>query len=165
MRRRIASALLAFFFALLLVSCGQASSESSSSPRASQTTGSDIIDSGIPATIDLQTEAKAESSTPGRTALALLICRLDKTSSLKSLAQKSASDLFAMLRETAVQHAQTLQALNERFGLTDILASEGIYVKISGNMAQTVSLPIQPNAGWETQFENAYNAASSSTSS
>lgn len=68
-----------------------------------------------------------------------------------------------MLRETATQNAQTLESLNIQFHLTDILASEGISVKIHANAADTLSAPILPAADWMAQFQTAYAASGSSS--
>lgn len=116
------------------------------------------IDTILPATVDLNVMARTYASTPGRVALSLIICRLDRSSYLQSLTQKSAQDLFSMLREVSSQNAQTLEALNTQFHLTDILASEGIYVHIHANAADPLTTPVAPASDWVTQFQTAYAA-------
>lgn len=124
-----------------------------------------LISSPLPSTVNLADMAHAYGSTPGRVALSLVICRMDRSNSLQSLAQKSAQDLFAMLRETATQNTQTLESLNIQFHLTDILASENIYVKIHANAADALSAPIAPAANWIEQFQAAYAASGNRSSS
>lgn len=158
----------AVLFSMVLFSaCGTQSlppkQGASTSSTASFSAHSGLISSVLPSTVNLVDMAHAYGSTPGRIALSLLICRLDRSSSLQDLSQKPAQDLFAMLRETATQNAQTLESLNIQFHLTDILASEGISVKIHANAADTLSAPILPAADWMAQFQTAYAASGSSS--
>lgn len=146
--------------AVALAACGQKKASSSKSVSAQETGSvSSAASSTLPASVDLAAEAKTLGSTPGRTALALIICRLDPTNQLQPLAQKNAGDLFSLLQEIAVQKSRTLESLDQQFGLRDILASENIYVIIRANAADTVSGAVSSvAAGWEQNFEKAYAA-------
>lgn len=96
-------------------------------------------------------EAENHDSTPGRVALSMLICRLDSSHVYSDLVKKNAKDLFDILSETAFEKDITLESLNNTYGLSDILASEDIYVIIESN--NVTSLPSPSTSG----------AASSST--
>lgn len=137
----------------------------SASEKKISSANSGQIKNTLPSTVNLTNMANTYASTPGRVALSLIICSMDRSNSLKTLPQKSARDLFSMLRETAAQNTQTLESLNTEFGLTDILASEGIYVRIHANAADTLTMPTAPAADWITRFESAYATSSSNSKS
>ena len=149
--------------ALALAACGQRETSSATSKSVSVLEAESVsgtVASALPETVDLAAEAQTLGSTPGRTALALIVCRLDPTNSLAALAQKNAADLLSLLQEIAVQKSRTLESLDQQFGLRDILASEHVYVLIHANAADTVSGDgSAASAGWEQNFEKAYAAA------
>lgn len=164
MRRRLLLFAAAFLSLVLFSACSAFQSKPSTS--TSSTTSSSIhkglINSTLPSSIDLLDMAHTYASTPGRTALSLVICRVDRSSGLQSLTQKSAQELFSILRETATQNAQTLESLNTQFDLVDVLASEGVYVRIHANAADILSTPITPTSNRIVTFQNAFAASSSS---
>ncbi|ADU26282.1 hypothetical protein [Ethanoligenens harbinense] len=166
MLRRLLFLAVAVAALALLSACGTQprQSKSSTAEAIPSSLHGGTIDSTLPATADLNTMARTYASTPGRIALSLIICRLDRSSYLQPLAQKSAQDLFSMLREVAAQNSQTLESLNTQFHLTDILSSEGIYVQIHANAADPLSTPIAPAPDWITQFQSAYASLSSASS-
>lgn len=112
--------------------------------------------------IDVRSQAKKLGSTPGRVALAAIIIRLDNASPIEDLSRNSAKELFDVLRQTASQKSQTLEALDQLYGLSDILASENIYVRFQAN--NVVSAADESGAAssdWIDRFQKAINAASS----
>lgn len=160
--RKSAWAALLLACVLLLASCGKQSGSSlkQASSKVSAVSTEESEADSLPATVNLADEARQYASTPGRTALALIICRLDRSSALQGLTQKSAGDLFEMLRETAIQKSRTLESLDQQYDLHDILASEGIHVNIHANAADTVSGGA-PAADWVSKFEASYAASAS----
>lgn len=116
----------------------------------------------IPAT-DINAEAQRLGVSPGRVALGEIICRLDSSNRLDDLVPKNdAQELFEILRETALQKSTTLEAINEKYGLTDILASEGIHVDISSNGVTLRSNADNASPGgndWITHFQAAIFSA------
>jgi hypothetical protein len=118
--------------------------------------------SSISLNVDLNTEAASLSSTPGRVALALIICKMDSSRVLDELTQKKAQPLFDILKEIAQQKSQTLESLDDQYGLKDILASEQIYVTIKSNAVTSVPAPSSAGSssdnGWMQKFKTAINA-------
>ncbi len=114
---------------------------------------------------DVAAEAQRIGVTPGRVALGEIICRLDSSNVLEDLVAKNASrDLLEILRETALQKSTTLEALDEKYGLTAILASEGIFVSISSNGVMTQSEASHASVAdsdWLPRFQTAISAAGS----
>lgn len=108
--------------------------------------------------IDVREEAKKLGSTPGQVALAAIISRLDNASPVEDLSRNSAKELFDDLRQTASQKSQTLEALDQLYDLSDILASEGIYVRFQANNIVS-SAPSSASDGWIDGFQKAINAA------
>jgi hypothetical protein len=84
-------------------------------------------------------QATFYKSSSGRVALSMLICRLDSSYVYSDLIKKSAKELFDIVSKTAVEKNVTLESLNSKYGLCDILASEKIYVSIESN--NVTSLP------------------------
>jgi hypothetical protein len=84
-------------------------------------------------------QAALYKSSPSRVALSMLVCRLGSSYIYGDLVKKSAKELFEIVSETAVENSVTLESLNNRYGLCDILASENIYVSIEAN--SVTSLP------------------------
>lgn len=164
MRRKPLLITAVFLSPVLFSACGAQPFQpqpSMSTSSAVSSVHSGLINSALPPTVNLADMARTYGSTPGRTALSLIICRVDRSSGLQSLSQKSVQELFDILRETATQNAQTLESLNTQFDLVDILASEGVYVKIHANAADTLSTPITPAPDWIEHFQKAYAASSS----
>jgi hypothetical protein len=84
-------------------------------------------------------QASIYKSSSGRVALSMLICKLDSSYVYSDLVKKSAKELFDIVSETAVEKNVTLESLDSQYGLSDILASEKIYVSIESN--NVTSLP------------------------
>jgi hypothetical protein len=119
--------------------------------------------SSISLNVDLNTEAASLSSTPGRVALALIICKMDSSRVLDELAKKDAPSLLNILKEIALQKSQTLESLDDQYDLKDILASEQIYVTIKSNDVSSVPAPSSAvsssDNGWMQKFKTAINAS------
>lgn len=105
--------------------------------------------------VDIQEEAVKEGSTPGRVALAVIINRLDGTTSLDDLCHQSAKELFDILQQTASQKSQTLESLDQLYDLSDILASEHIYVQFQSNNVVSSTPADSGSGGWVPKFEKA----------
>lgn len=82
---------------------------------------------------DLNDQAEIYNSTPSRVALAMIICKLDDSYLYTDIVTLDAEELFDILRDSAVDNNVTLESLNSRYGLLDILADEDIYITISSN--------------------------------
>jgi hypothetical protein len=111
---------------------------------------------------DVVSEAQKLSSSPGRVALSLIICRLDNSYHLNELSQKDIQDLLSILSETSSQKAVTLEALDAQFNLRGILATEGMTVTIKANQITVVSngsAPANPDNSWIAPFEKAINSS------
>jgi len=89
----------------------------------------------------LKDQAKIYNSTPSRVALAMLICKLDNSYFYTDIVTLDAKELFDILRDSAVDNNITLESLNTRYGLLDILAAENIYITISSNNVTFTSPP------------------------
>lgn len=99
---------------------------------------------------DLETEAQKYKSSPGRVALAMIICKLENSYSYSDIVKYSAKELFDILSESAVANNITLESLNTRYGLLDILASEKIYVSITANNVTYLSPSSSKNASTDS---------------
>lgn len=111
--------------------------------------------------INLNELAQKYGISAGRMALALIICKLDSTMSIDDLIKKESGDLFEILTETATQKSITLETIDQRYGLTGILHSEGINVTIQANNVTSGPALASSQTGsdsWVNQFETAINA-------
>lgn len=63
----------------------------------------------------------------------MIICKLDDSYLYTDIVTLDAEELFDILRDSAVDNNVTLESLNSRYGLLDILADEDIYITISSN--------------------------------
>lgn len=106
---------------------------------------------------DLEQKSHAIGSSPGRLALALIINKLDSATDVEDLSKESAQELFDTLRQDAPQKSQTLEGLDQLYGLDDILASEGIYVNFQAN---NIVSSVSANSGfaWSDKFIKAINS-------
>jgi len=158
--RRIIISALCLLFTFALVSCNMKSKNS-----FNLNSDSEIYTSGAQTSVtlvtvtDLDAEAKKLSSSTGRVALALIICKLDPHNVFEELSQKNAKELFDTLIETASRKSQTLEAIDGQFNLKDILASEKIYVTIKSNAVTSNASPTSSTAStaWITPFMTAIN--------
>lgn len=164
--RRATVAAICLILLLLFTSCTAKNSSGSvmqSTKRAGASAAEKSVSSAQP--LDLSKEAQKLDVSEGRAALALIICKLDSSKVVSELAQKDASDLLDILTETALQNSQSLESLDEQYDLKDILASEGVYITIKSNaVSESLAPSGSPGNGWVQNFQNAYNAAPSSTS-
>jgi hypothetical protein len=123
---------------LLLVSADNTKSaakiEVSSNVSSSQASQQNLPDFSA----DIANQAKLYDSSDGRVALSMIICKLDSSYSYSSLVDKSAKELFDILSESAFEKNITLESLDNKYGLSDILASEKIYVIINSNNVSSV---------------------------
>ena len=154
--------ILTFLFLLLLTSCSAKFQNSS----AVKKTTADTFDappttssqSQLKRNIDVNSEAATLKSTPGRVALSLIICKMDSSRVFETLSQKDASELLAIISEVAQQKSQTLESLNNQYGLKDILASEKIYVDIKSNAVTSAAAQSSSDNNWIAKFQTAINA-------
>lgn len=146
---------------LLLISCTSAQSHRSGNTLSSSPAA--LISSGNPAPMPgVTAEAEKLGVSPGRVALGEIICKLDSSNVLEDLVSKNTSQgLLEILRETALQKSTTLESLDEKYELTDILASEDIHVTIASNGVTTQTVPSStPSADdWISRFQSALSAA------
>ena len=166
--QKIALTLASCIAALLLTSCTSNSSVAKSdkayniSARAKISQNSQNTQSAQPNFgASLVGQAAIYNSSPGKVALSMLICRLDNSCVYSDLVNKSAKELFDIVSETAFEKNITLESLDKRYGLRDILASENIYVSIESN--NVTSLP-QPSAKPSTTSSAFYSVASAEKS-
>jgi hypothetical protein len=109
---------------------------------------------------DLNDKSKAMGSTPGRVALALIINKLDDALIVEDLSKKTSQELFDILCQVAPQKSQTLEGLDQLYGLNNILASDGIYVNFQAN--NVVSAVSQDSSyTWADKFIKAINNTNS----
>lgn len=160
MRVSLLKSAAAILSALLLVSCTSAQPHSGGgTPNSSPAT---LVSSGNPAPMPgVTAEAEKLGVSPGQVALGEIICRLDSSNTLEDLVSKNNSQgLLEILRETALQKSTTLESLNEKYGLTAILASEGIHVVITSNgiTAQSASSSASSAEDWIPRFQSALSA-------
>lgn len=130
--------------ALMLASCTKGGDAKKS--RASAAAGTVVTQGTVSAAQpefgkSVVEQAEIYDSSPGRIALAMLICRLDSSYDYTQLVGKSAKELFETLSETAFEKNVTLESLNTQYGLCDILASEKIYVSIEANSVTSLPAP------------------------
>lgn len=152
LRKRLALVALACTIAVLITSCSQEKVGSlSGASSAAEVYESQVAQASSEDqpdfTASVVKEAKIYDSSPGRIALSMLICRLDSSRVYTDLVKKNAKELFNILSETAFEKDITLESLDNIYGLTDILASEDIYVSIKAN--SVTSLP-QPSSSSPT---------------
>lgn len=118
---------------------------------------------------DLKQESQAMGSTPGRVALALIINKLDNARVVEDLSKKTSQELFDILCQAAPQKSQTLEGLDQLYGLNKILASDGIYVSFQANNVVSavsqdsiVAASSQDSSyAWADKFINAINNTNS----
>lgn len=138
----------------LIISKQKSKSSSQSSGFSLKDASNNIID--LTTLQDLQKKSQALGSTPGRVALALILNKLDIALVVEDLAKKSSQELFDILRQVAPQKSQTLQGLDQLYGLKNILASDGVYVDFqANNVVSTIS--INNNLTWADKFLKAIN--------
>lgn len=107
--------------------------------------------------VDVVSDAKTLGSSPGRLALAIIINRIDGTTAIDDLARKNAQELFDILRQTASQKSETLESLDQIYYLSDILASEKIYVLLQSNNVVS-SKAASYDANWAEKFDKSVNS-------
>lgn len=156
-RLRPAAALLPL---LLLISCSSGSPRNSAgSSRPTVLLASSASAASMPG---VTSEAQKLNVTPGRIALGEIVCQLDSSNVLEDLVAKNTSrELLEILRETALQKSTTLETIDEKYGLTSILASEGIYVAITSNGVTEKSgngISAPPASDWVPRFESAISS-------
>jgi hypothetical protein len=105
---------------------------------------------------ELQKKSQALDSSPGRVSLALILNKLDNALVIEDLAKKSPQELFDTLRKTAPQKSQTLQGLDQLYGLKNILASDGINVDFQANNVIS-AVSTNNNLAWTEKFLKAIN--------
>jgi hypothetical protein len=161
---KVAIAAVGCAVALLLSSCSissgvtKSAKESDSSGAVKNSQVIMVSQSGQPdfgASVTAQ--AKLYQSTPGRVALAMLICKLDSSYDYTDLIKKNANELFDDVSEIAFEKNVTLESLDSRYDLTKILASEKIYVSIVANDVSSL-----PSARTSTSSLSATDSKTSS---
>lgn len=169
MLRKITLAVAGCVAALLLTSC-------SSSSGAVKNAKSSAISNGIKGVqtsqnsiskqpdfgADVVEQASFYKSSPGRVALSMLICKLDNSCVYTDLVKKSAKELLDVVSETAFEKNITLESLDNRYGLCDILASEKIYVSIESNNVTSQAQPSATSSALTSSALNSSNGASNS---
>jgi hypothetical protein len=109
---------------------------------------------------NILSQASLYGTSPGKIALSMLICKLDSSYAYTNLLKKNAKELFDIISETAFKKDITLESLDIRYGLCDILGSEKIYVKIESN--NVISMPPTPSSS--TKQSTASSKPSAGTS-
>jgi hypothetical protein len=174
--RRIYLLLLIALIVLFTASCSSSSSVSSGTKNEQKLKSSLVpsnstefsLNNALTGTInikspqDLTDKSKQIGSTPGRLALAMIINKLDNATVVEDLSKKTSKDLFDLLRQDAPQKSQTLEGLDQLYGLNSILASEGIFVDFqANNVVSATSSGSSSSAAWEDKFIQAINNTSS----
>jgi hypothetical protein len=146
---------------LLLTSCSAKFQNSSGAKKTTADTFNSATTENpqpqLKRNIDVNSEAATLKSTSGRVALSLIICKMDSSRVFETLSQKDASELLAIISEVAQQKSQTLESLNNQYGLKDILASEKIYVDIRSNAVTSAATQSNSDDSWITKFQAAIN--------
>lgn len=161
MRMRRLMLLIACFSLLSLTACTSKTMKESGSVSYYKSDAATNSASTLPSqyrNLDLNSEAAALSTQPGQVALALIVCKLDNTKVLDELVKLEPHALFDLLNETALQKSQTLESLDEQYGLAEILASLNINVSIKSNTVTSAPAASSASQNWIAKFQQAINA-------
>lgn len=109
--------------------------------------------------IDLNTEAGKNGTSKSCVALSLLICKLDNSQTYENLIKQNAKELFSHLCEASAKANITLETINEKYLLAEILSDEDIFVEISSNSVTHLDKkPTRLKNSWYDEFINAINS-------
>jgi hypothetical protein len=159
-RRRVVCLIIGFSL-MALTSCSAKMSSANKTADSTAAAGTAVPTTSQTVTlkqnIDMSAEAATLKTTPGKVALALIICKMDNSRALEDLAQKDSQDLLSILSEIAQQKSRTLESLNEQYDLVDILASENIFISIKSNAVTSAPAKSSSDLSWIPKFQDAIN--------
>lgn len=108
---------------------------------------------------DIALEAEKFGTTTSTICLSLLVCKLESTHDYEELIKKTPQELFVDVREEAARQKITLETLNEKYCLAEMLSDSEIYVDINSNNVTILDKkPTGLKENWTEEFLSALNS-------